>query len=237
MNQTPILLKDKISEETQYSIDKFYRNGHFYTNAQLYEFRREVLATIENNRIEKKFNNTLSNRVTAASAKETVEYLIGDVDNHNLFGSILGFSKKKGNRFSFFLYYSHETGRVERILFNPGSTRDDLNLSYGDLKMNNLTINDERIFNKYNFQSIHLEKNQVPQIIKDLKTFINSRTITDRLDLILKVSEFNKRSINKIFNIFTNGQYNQNMVINDRSINLKIKPTTKRFEMKGYKAP
>jgi len=148
MNQTPILLKDKISEETQYSINKFYRNGHFYTNAQLYEFRSEILATIERNRLEKRFNNTLSNRVTASSAKEMVDYLIGDVDNHNLFGTILGFSKKKGNKFSFFLYYSHETGRIERILFNPGSTRDDLNISYGDLKMNTLTINDARILNK-----------------------------------------------------------------------------------------
>lgn len=58
--------------------------------------------------------------------KEIKNYLIGN--NDFLFGTILGnkkgWRKEKSNitqYYSFLLYYSHETGRVERFLYNRGS--------------------------------------------------------------------------------------------------------------------
>ena len=317
-----------------------------------------------------------------------LEYLLGDISNNRLFGTILGFSKKINTKFSFFLYLSHETGRVERILFNP-SSNSDLKFTYEDLKteiytgnsilsenndqnenikdsisdisiekfnniinsyyplkllnldvlndgklnkiffdtfmiellrdylltfksysvtdmkiisqtthpiykenfknvpynigcgeVNNqeikkfnstqnltnffrgfnaykfieynrlkfdnpgdiLYINIPKVFNwrttkmilnKYNFESMHITPSNDPQIIKDLKSYINSRTITDRDDLITKVFKFNERSYNKIMNLYTNGQYNPNMRITDESIVLKDKTSHKGFEMKG----
>ena len=51
-----------------------------------------------------------------------IKYLIGD--NQSLYGSILSFRKRwqrndpAALHYSFLLYYSHETGRIERFLFN-----------------------------------------------------------------------------------------------------------------------
>jgi hypothetical protein len=56
------------------------------------------------------------------------EYLQGDHDN--LYGTILGFKRKRRiidsfrgeGFFSFFILFDHTTGRIERFLVNDGST-------------------------------------------------------------------------------------------------------------------
>ena len=71
------------------------------------------------------------------------DYLLGE--HKNLFGTILGFKKCwRKNRhnmieyYSFLLYYSHETGMIERYLYNYGC-KDRIEKyvllnSYNDLK-------------------------------------------------------------------------------------------------------
>uniref|UniRef100_A0A896Z9I3 Uncharacterized protein n=1 Tax=Coniophora olivacea TaxID=85977 RepID=A0A896Z9I3_9AGAM len=404
MKKTPILFRGKkqnLSPELSSDINKFYsKDILFMSKEELTRLRRNLIDELYAINYNKKSSNVFWNRVTRESSRNVVEYLIGEDYNPNLFGTILGFKKSANSRFSFFLYLSHETGRIERILFNPCSD-SDFHLEYSDLKSSILTYKDEiiqdnvqnenhiienseqkfhkfnqiinsnyplrllnldhlndgninkvffdsfiiellrdylwtfrsfsvtdmkflkqftnpiyqgnfkdvpyfigcgetnlkelesyyktqninltfsefseyfkwfnafkfinynyiknnsqdnllsinlpkafnwkttnTILNEYNFQAVSLEQSKVPQIIKDLKTYINSRTITDKFDLLAKVSKFNNRSFNKIMNIYTNGHFNPNMVIdNNNSIKLRIKPTTKRFEMEGYEAP
>jgi hypothetical protein len=71
-------------------------------------------------------------------------YLLGD--NPNLFGTIIGF--KRGWRknkpdfldyYSFLLYFSHETGRIERYLYNSGSKNNQIFHNFIDSKYEELT--------------------------------------------------------------------------------------------------
>lgn len=396
MKNTQVLYRGKrpdMTDTLREELYKFTSDKHrgLMTTEDLRTLRRLLEKQLWANRLISSIKNVLSKTVTRESTEKVLEYLIGDINNTNLFGTILGFAKKSNNKFSFFLYILHETGRIERILFNPCST-SDLNLNYEDLKSYVIIKNDEKLFtedsnqniasekaeniydnfqkvvsthyplnllnldilndgnlnkvffdsfiielmrdylwtfssfhitdmrflkqntnpiyqdkfkdvpysvgcgdinlkelenfhnskklttplsdfaqnfkcfkawkfidynylqnnsqdnllsinlpknfnwkttnfilNKYNFRGVNIPSSNIPQLIKDVKTFINSRTITDRDDLIIKVAKFNSRSYNKIMNIYTNGKYNPNM--NNKNISLDIKATTKRFEM------
>ena len=74
-------------------------------------------------------NNLVSPIYLDSHLKSNVrDYLIGD--NKGLIGTILGFKKgwRKVNtmieHYSYILYFSHETGRIERFLFNFGSKEE-----------------------------------------------------------------------------------------------------------------
>lgn len=72
-------------------------------------------------------NDTNRKEIGLESVKD---YLIGN--NKNLFGSIIGFKKgwRKNNslipHYSFLLYFSHETGRIERYYYNPGNKSSEV---------------------------------------------------------------------------------------------------------------
>ena len=63
--------------------------------------------------------------IEARGKAAIIKYLTNN--QPNLFCTILGFkkgwrkAKSNENYFSFLIYYSHETGRIERYLFNSGS--------------------------------------------------------------------------------------------------------------------
>lgn len=79
-------------------------------------------------RIKYRSSISLMSRSDSEKTLKAVKFLLGNYDR-SLKGSILGF--KKGWRkyksdqdyFAFLLYFSHETGLIERHLFNLGSTK------------------------------------------------------------------------------------------------------------------
>lgn len=134
--------------------------------------------------------------------KKVIKYLIGK--NKNLFGTILGF--KKGWRkkrpdnmdyYSFLLYYSHETGRIERFLYNSGSK---------------VKINPPRILNHFNeddkYLFVNYNKTNDILISKDeLLSYLSEKFFKEN-----NLQEFLDKNPNRILNfkLLNDGKLNNN---------------------------
>ena len=85
-----------------------------------------------------------------------------------------------------------------------------LNLKYSDNEIKEITLklNVPRNFNSklfqdivrvgHNYELISLDKKNVPQCLVDLKSFINSKTIINEVDLDTKIFKFNDLMMKKI---------------------------------------
>jgi hypothetical protein len=125
-------------------------------------------------------------------------------DNPNLYGSIIAFQKgwrKKNPEFidyySFLLYFSHETGRIERFLYNSGNKNNQIfNNLIIDHNSNNETIS-QFPYNKKN-KDIEVYENFI-----DLNKFIND---IDKILELFPLSQFSFKALN-------DGKINKNMFI------------------------
>uniref|UniRef100_A0A896Z1P1 Uncharacterized protein n=1 Tax=Coniophora olivacea TaxID=85977 RepID=A0A896Z1P1_9AGAM len=71
---------------------------------------------------------------------------------------------------------------------------------------------------------------KLPKSLRDLKSYINSRTVVNKIDLYQKVMEFNKNSFINLMNLYTNGNYRPDMIIDRHfSIKMDIPTTSKNF--------
>uniref|UniRef100_A0A896Z1S0 Uncharacterized protein n=1 Tax=Coniophora puteana TaxID=80637 RepID=A0A896Z1S0_9AGAM len=103
------------------------------------------------------------------------------------------------------------------------------------------------IVNHSNLNLISVPNENLPKSILDLKSFINTRKISNRDDLRRRVIDFNKRSYKKLLNIYSCGYYNNQdhypklrkfAIINEHfSINMPKVTTSKNFIIEDYTSP
>jgi hypothetical protein len=129
------------------------------------------------------------------------KYLIGN--NPNLYGSIISFNKGwRENRpdfidhYAFLLYFSHETGRIERFLYNSGNKNNQV---FDKFNLANKENND---ITKFPYTKKNNPK-QVQESIIELNKYINN------IDGILSFFHLNRIS----FKALNNGKINKNMFI------------------------
>jgi len=130
------------------------------------------------------------------------KYLTGD--NPNLYGTIISYNKgwKKENpnfidHYAFLLYFSHETGRIERFLYNSGNKTNQV---FDKFILDNDSNNDEITkfpYTKQNYPKI------VRENIIELYKYINN---IDQIFEIFHLSQVSFKSLN-------NGKINKNMFI------------------------
>jgi hypothetical protein len=133
---------------------------------------------------------------------KTQKYLLGD--NPNLFGSIISFQKgwrKKNPDFldyySFLLYFSHETGRIERYLYNSGNKNNQI---FNNFIIDHNSNNEEISKFPYNKKN---KSTEVRDNLIDLSKFINN---IDKIFELLPLSQISFKSLN-------DGKINKNMFI------------------------
>jgi hypothetical protein len=122
-------------------------------------------------------------------------------ENPNLYGTIISFQKgwrKKNPEFidyyAFLLYFSHETGRIERFLYNSGTKNNKIfNNSFIDYNKNEEISN----FPYYN------NNKEVYENINDLNKYLIN---VDKILELLPLSQISFKSLN-------DGKINKNMFI------------------------
>lgn len=125
--------------------------------------------------------------------------------NPNLYGSIISFKKgwRKNNPdfveyYSFLLYFSHETGRIERFLYNSGSKNNQI--------FNKQFLIDNNSNNENLNQFPYSSKNKpivVHENINDLNKFLNN---IDKFLELFPIYKFSFKALN-------DGKINSNMFI------------------------
>jgi len=123
--------------------------------------------------------------------------------NPNLYGSIIAFQKgwrKKNPEFldyySFLLYFSHETGRIERFLYNSGSKNNQIFNNNFIISNNNDKLS-QFPYNKQNKPIV------VHENFNDLNKFINN---IDKILELFPLAQFSFKALN-------DGKINKNMFI------------------------
>ena len=127
------------------------------------------------------------------------KYLTGN--NPNLYGSIISFNKGwRKNRpdfmdhYAFLLYFSHETGRIERFLYNSGNKNNQI--------FDNFSLSDTENNPKFPYSKKNNPK-QVQESIIELNKYINN------IDGIFSFFDLNQIS----FKALNNGKINTSMFI------------------------
>uniref|UniRef100_A0A896Z1Z1 Uncharacterized protein n=1 Tax=Coniophora puteana TaxID=80637 RepID=A0A896Z1Z1_9AGAM len=136
-----------------------------------------------------------SSFATSESKLEVYEYLVGEKNmNKNLFGTILGF--KKGNsQFSFFVYYSHETGRIERFLYNSSDKEDIRKIWIG--KISNM-IDHDKIENN-NISNVNSDIENLYDILEEYKDYFYGGLLRNYPISYLNFKYLNEGKLNKQF--------------------------------------
>jgi hypothetical protein len=184
---------------------------------------------------------------------KTQKYLLGN--NPKLYGSIIGFNRGwRKNKpdfldyYSFLLYFSHETGRIERYFYNSGNKMNDLfnnipeNEEYNKFKVNiEQNIKNKNTLNKFinldNINIINLHLHNISfdnlydgklnsnmfnmfifELIRDYFLYKQSYIICD-MKFLRKYTEAKYIVENKLLKLGTGQSIYKNEVINDFSAN------------------
>nr|YP_009493067.1 hypothetical protein [Ganoderma tsugae]AWJ63862.1 hypothetical protein [Ganoderma tsugae] len=154
-----------------------------------------------------------------------LNYLINNKQSQNLLGTIIGFKKGwRKNRsndeyYSFLLYYSHETGRIERYLYNSGTKTplsfefisDTNNTYYSPLSaraddnkviisktelekyLNPKSVNIQNLYNKYPLKTLNFKLLTDGKLNKD---FFNMFIIELLRDYLIFFTSFRTQNMN-----------------------------------------
>uniref|UniRef100_A0A896Z1C5 Uncharacterized protein n=1 Tax=Coniophora olivacea TaxID=85977 RepID=A0A896Z1C5_9AGAM len=124
------------------------------------------------------------------------------------------FKKGLSNYYPFsFLDYMFYRKRYNYLTFPQ--TRDELNPPFLNINVpkNFNTKKTALILRGQHLIPVSLNSDQTPQSIKDLKRFINTKTISNEMDLRRKIIEFNQVSFKNLINIYTGNKFDANILL------------------------